>query len=299
MASTTATMTEDPGAGSQPVQALGALAGLGLLAALFAPTLRHFAYTWSSDDNYSHGFLVPFISLYFAREAARRGPIAPGGGAVLGSALLGLAVLGRLATILVPVGIVNDGALVLGLAGLIALLGGSAALGRFGFALGFLVFMIPLPVALYAAIASPLQDLVSRLGAALLEQIGIPVLRQGNMMTLPGGLPLFVAEACSGMRQLTGFLALTTAGAYLWSRPAWHRAAVIASAIPIALLANVLRVTLTGVIMYNFNPRYASGEFHTVEGLLMMGVGLALLGLECRLLDLLAAAVRPVAGEER
>jgi exosortase len=268
----------------------GAFACLGLLGLIFAPTLGHFAYTWATDENYSHGFLVPFISLYFANEAARRGPTRTRGGVGLGVALLAAAVLGRVVTTVVPIGIVSDLAFLLGLAGVLALMAGVEAIRRYGFALGFLVFMVPLPIALYTAIASPLQRMVSRVGAGLLSLCGIPVLVQGNMMTLPGDVQMFVAEACSGMRQLTGFLALTTAVAYLSARPAWYRAVLVASSIPIALTANVLRVTLTGLIMYHLNPELAMGQFHTAEGLLMLGFGLALLAGECLLLNLIAPA---------
>jgi exosortase len=114
---------------------------------------------------------------------------------------------------------------------------------------------------------------------------GVPVLCEGNRMTLPGGLQLFVAEACSGMRQLTGFLALTTAVAYLASRPGWYRWVVVVSALPIALSANIARIVLTGYIMHFVNPRFALGTYHTLEGLLMMGFGLLLLQAECGILD--------------
>jgi exosortase len=119
---------------------------------------------------------------------------------------------------------------------------------------------------------------------------GVPVLREGNKMTLPGGTQLFVAEACSGVRQLTGFLALTTAVAYLSRRPAWYRIVVILSAFPIALSANIARVVLTGYVMHFLNPQYASGAFHTLEGLLMMAFGLLLLNLECWVLQQIIAA---------
>ena len=280
---------------------LGGAACLGLLAALFWSPLQQLVFAWSTDDNYSHGFLVPPIALYFANEAARRGPIRARPGVAAGVALLAMAILGRLATVAIPVGIVADLSFVLGLAGLVSLLAGAGALGRFGFALGFLVFMIPLPVALYTTIASPLQLLVSKASAALLGATGIPVLREGNLLTLPGDVRMFVAEACSGMRQLTGFLALTTAVAYLTARPAWQRAALVASAVPVAMTANITRVTLTGWIMA-YDPHLAMGTFHTVEGLLMMGFGLSLLAAECWALNALgqllsAVAVAPEAVE--
>jgi exosortase len=267
------------------VDLFGIAACLGLMAWLFASNLRHFALIWSTDENYSHGFLVPLISVYFINEAMKRGPIVRTSGVGLGLTLIVLSVLGRLATVLVPVGFVADGALLLGIAGVCSLLGGTSSLRRFGFAIGFLVFMIPLPVALYALIASPLQLMVSQVASRLLNVIGIPVLCQGNFLTLPGDIRLFVAEACSGMRQLTGFLALTTAVAYGAGRPIWQRAAIVVASIPIALTANIVRVSLTGYISYKFDPRYASGAFHTLEGLLMMGFGLSMLYGGCRLLD--------------
>lgn len=263
----------------------GAAAAISLLALIFWSNLRHFLYSWSTDENYSHGFLVPFISLYFANQAAARGAVRVGGGVALGLALLCGALLLKLATVVIVVGTLGDLALLASLAGVCALLCGNEALRRYGFAIGFLVFMVPLPVALYAMIASPLQLMVSQFSSVVLNATGVPVLTEGNMMTLPGGVRMFVAEACSGMRQLTGFLALTAAVAYLANRPRWYRGAVVASALPIALTANIARVTLTGYIMYYVNPAYASGAYHTIEGLIMLGFGLALLRAGCWGLD--------------
>lgn len=270
------------------VTLLGALVAFGMLIAMFWPNIRHFVSIWSIDENYSHGFLVPLISLYFANEAARRGAIAMTSGTAIGVTLIALAILGRLATVVVPVGFAGDLSLLLGMAGIVALLFGRAALCRYGFAIAFLVFMIPLPVALYARIASPLQLTVSQVATVLLNFSGIPALCEGNMITLPGDNKMFVAEACSGMRQLTGFLALTTAWAYLVRRPGWYRMVLIASSIPIAMTANIVRVTLTGVISYRIDPKFTSGAFHTVEGLLMMAFGLVMLYGGCWVLDRIA-----------
>jgi exosortase len=267
------------------VTLLGAIGCLGILGLIFGSNIRHFLYVWSNDGNYSHGFLVPMISLYFANLAAKQGPTVVRRGVGLGVSLLAVSILGRLATILIPVGIVGDLSFLLGLAGIFALLLGTDVLRRYWFAFFFLIFMVPLPVALYARIASPLQLMVSQVATELLNATGIPVLREGNMMTLPRGVRMFVAEACSGMRQLTGFLALTVAVAYLAVRPAWYRVAVVSSAIPIAMTANVARVVLTGFIMHCINPEFASGAYHTAEGLLMMGLGLSLLRGECWMMD--------------
>jgi exosortase len=264
------------------------LGGLGCTAfflLLFRDVLGSFYYAWTTDENYSHGFLVPLIAAYFADQAARRGPVPVRGGSLIGSSMLALSVLIRLVMIPLPIPFVGQVGFILGLAGIFGLLFGNDALRRYWFAFTFLVFMVPLPVAVYSRMASPLQLLASQVAATVMNATGVPVLREGNHLTLPGGTELFVAEACSGMRQLTGFLALTTAVAYLSRRPPWYRGLIILSAAPIALTANITRVLLTGYIMHFFTPEYALGTFHTVEGLLMMGFGLLLLNVECWLLD--------------
>jgi exosortase len=263
----------------------GAVICVALFTLLFQNNLYHFYYAWTTDENYSHGFLVPLISLYFAALVARGGPVPVASGQWLGSLLLVVALLGRLVTIPLPIPFLGDIAFLVGLVGVFTLLCGTAALRRYWFCFFFLFFMVPLPVALYSKIASPLQLLASRVASTVMNATGVPVLCEGNRMTLPGGLQLFVAEACSGMRQLTGFLALTTAVAYLATRPVWYRVVIIISALPIALSANIARVMLTGYIMHCVNPRFALGTYHTLEGLLMMGFGLLLLHCECVILD--------------
>jgi len=273
---------------------LGALVCVILLGLIFGVNLEHFFHAWSTDENYSHGFLVPLLSLYFANQAARLGPVPIRGGTVLGMGLLLLSIVGRLGMVLVPIPFLGDLAFLIGLAGICALIAGTDVLKRYWFSFFFLLFMVPLPIALYTRIASPLQLLASQLSAHFLNLTGVPVLCEGNMMTLPGGVQMFVAEACSGMRQLTGFLALTAAVAYLAARPWWYRLAVVASAIPIALTANVARVILTGYIMYYVDQQYASGTYHTVEGLLMMGFGLTLLRGGCWVLDQILSLTKPI-----
>ena len=272
---------------------LGFFAAVGLLVAMFGSNLAHMVFVWSSDENYGHGFLVPLIALYFANEATRGGEFAYRPGTGVGVILLFGAILGRLATVVVPVGFVADLAMLAGLAGIVAIVFGGGALRRYGFAIGFLAFMVPLPIALYARIASPLQLSVSSMAAWLLNVVGVPALCEGNMITLPGDARLFVAEACSGMRQLTGFLALTTAWAYLVRRPIWYRVTLVAGSVPIAMAANVSRVAITGWITYRLDARYASGSFHTIEGLLMIGLGLVLLRAMCWTLDRIPGVLPP------
>jgi exosortase len=270
---------------AQRVTVIGGLICLTLYSIVFQDNLEHFYYAWTSDDNYSHGFLVPLLSLYFASQIVRRGPVEIQSGVLLGGILLGLALLVRLITIPLPIPFLGDLALLGGLAGMFTLILGIKALSRYWFVFFFLVFMVPLPIAMYSRIASPLQLLASRVASTVMSATGVPVLCEGNRMTLPGGVQMFVAEACSGMRQMTGFLALTAAVAYLTARPGWYRTIVVLAALPVALTANVARVVLTGYIMHFVNREYASGTYHTLEGILMMAFGLLLLNTVCSVLN--------------
>ncbi|MDG3007591.1 exosortase/archaeosortase family protein [Paludisphaera mucosa] len=272
---------------------LGAAACTALFALLFQESLRHFYRAWTTDDNYSHGFLVPLLSLYFAAQVYRRegAPASPEGrsGVWLGGLLLGGALLAHLVTVPLPIDFLGDLALLAALVGCFTIVAGPAALRRYWFPFSFLIFMVPLPIALYSRIASPLQLMASRVASGFMNATGVPVLCEGNRMTLPGGVQMFVAEACSGMRQLTGFLALAAAVAYLSRRPGWYRAVVVLSALPIALFANTTRVVATGYVMHYLDPRYAEGAYHTLEGVLLMGMGLLLLNSVCMLMDLFCA----------
>jgi exosortase len=270
---------------SHRVTIFGGLICLALFGILFRDNLWHFYYAWTTDDNYSHGFLVPLLSLYFASQIVRCGRVQIRSGVMLGGVLLGLSLVTRLITIPLPIPFLGDLALLVGLAGIFTMILGTSALARYWFVFFFLVFMVPLPIAMYSRIASPLQLLASRVASTVMSATGVPVLCEGNRMTLPGGAQLFVAEACSGMRQLTGFLALTTAVAYLTPRPRWYRTTIVLAALPIALTANVARVVLTGYIMHFVNREYASGAYHTLEGILMMAFGLLLLNTVCSMLN--------------
>ena len=271
-----------------------------LLCLLYRENLKHFTFVWSNDDNYSHGWLVPPLALFFANQAAGavKKTTTDSSTRVSGSYFPGIILLvcglaGRLVSVFLPIGLVADGSLFICFAGIVCIIYGRQTLQKYLFPIAFLCFMIPLPVALYTMLANPLQLVVSKAASVMMNAIGIPVLCEGNMMTLPGDIKMFVAEACSGMRQLTGFLALTAAVAYLSGKPFWYRLVLVASAIPVAMVANVARVIVTGMIMYYVDPNYAKGAWHTVEGMLLMFGGLALLQLEMGLLNLVSDLLAP------
>ena len=131
----------------------------------------HFYYAWTTDENYSHGFLVPLISLYFAALVAPAGPCPSSAGNGWAILLL-FRLLVRLVTIPLPIPFLGDIAFLVGLAGGFTLLCGAAAFRPYWFGFFFLIFMVPLPVALYSKIASPLQLLASRVASTVMNATG-------------------------------------------------------------------------------------------------------------------------------
>ena len=136
------------------------------------------------------------------------------------------------------------------------------------FPLVFLVLMIPLPALIYNQVTFPLQFLASRLASNSLELVGIPVLREGNVLVLPN-YSLEVVEACSGIRSLMSLIALAVAYGYFVEKRLWARTTLVVLMLPIAVASNALRVVGAGVVTYFWGPQYAEGFFHFFQGWLI------------------------------
>ncbi len=250
---------------------------------IFAPILYHMARHWKLVDDYSHGFLVAPLAVYFAwerRAALLRTPIEPSwwGLAPLALGALALAV-GRLGVELMAM----RTAFVLTLIGLISLLLGPKVFRVLMFPLLFLFLMIPLPQSLVNIIAFPLQLIAADSAVNALYLLGIPALREGNIIHLPD-TQLFVAEACSGLRSLMALGTLAVVFAYFFRKNAIERLLIVLSAIPVAILVNAFRVALTGVLTDRFGPAAAEGWIHQTEGFFTFGLAFAVLLLEAWLM---------------
>jgi EpsI family protein len=276
---------------------------LGLWVAIYFPTLVSLVRRWNSDANYSHGFLVPLVSVFLFKQSlestSSRASLNIAGGAIVGAIVSTLAMGLSIGTVLVPSVIVESASMLLALAGLALLIGGWNWWRHLWAPIGFLIFMVPWPSELYSKAAFPLQLFSSRVAAVILELCGLSVLRDGNLIHLPGQT-MHVAQACSGMRQLTAFLAIAACAALLVRRPLWYRVTLLISSVAIAFLVNVLRVTFTGLVIYSFGVRWTEGVLHTIEGLVMIVLGLGILLAEIRLLDWLMTSTpceSPEAGQ--
>jgi len=216
-----------------------------ILAALYFPIGQALAAQWWDDANYSHGFLVPLFSAFLVwRQRARLRVLAPRGSALglpvlLGG--LGLLVLGDLGS----ENFLMRSSLIVIVAGLVLFHLGTRVFRIILFPLSFLFFMVPLPGVVFYAVTFPLQRLAAEQAAWVLDLLGVPVLLDGNVIHL-SQISLGVTEACSGIRSLISLLAAAVAGAYLLLPSGWAMAVMVASAIPITILANVGRVVTTG-----------------------------------------------------
>jgi len=241
-----------------------------LLAAGYAPVLWRLAQQWEGDMG--HGVFVPVISAYLVwrkREELLAVKPAP--------SWLGLAVVlyGGLQLYIATLGaelFLARTAFIITLVGVVLLLGGPELVRKLAFPLFLLLFMVPIPAVVYNAITFPLQLLASRLAGDALMLLQIPVLREGNILELPEQR-LSVVEACSGIRSLLSLSFLCLVYGYFFEKRNWVRVVLFAATVPIAILANASRVTLTGILT-EVKPELAEGFFHSASGWVIFMVAL-------------------------
>jgi len=273
--------------------ALGMLTGLGVgLAWAYWPTFQALAQRWSHDPKYSHGFLVPVFALVLLWSRQGKIPRQPLEPSWWGATWLLTALCMRMAAGFFYLDALDGLSLLPALGGICLLLGGRAALRWSWPAIAFLAFMLPLPYRIDMALAGPLRQMATAASVYLLQTCGLPAFAEGNVIVVDD-LRLGVVDACSGLGMLMTFLALATAFAILIDRPLADRRILVASAIPIAVLANITRVTATALAHQSLGPGLANAIMHDLAGWLMMPLALGLLWLELRFLHRLLPATPP------
>jgi exosortase len=205
---------------------------------------------WYNDDNYSHGFLIVPVAAYLA--------------ATLIAGILGAELF------LTRVSIVGL------TAGTLLFVLGWQHLRILAFPVAFLLLMIPIPAIIFNQIAFPLQLVASQFGETTLKAFSIPVLREGNVIVL-ANTTLEVAEACSGIRSLVSLLTLGIVYGYFTDPRGWMRTLIALTTIPIAIVANGLRVAGTGIAAHYYGVEAATGFFHTFSGWLVFIFAFAML----------------------
>jgi len=246
-----------------------------LLITCYAPVLYGLIRQWATDEDVGHGFFVPAVAGFIVwrrrDELGAKPPVPNYWG-------LALVVFGAIQMLLGTLGaqiFVARTAFLISLTGAVLFLGGTRAVRIVAFPLFLLLFMFPIPAIVYSRVTLPLQLFASSVAETILNCVGIPVLRDGNVLELANER-LSVVEACSGIRSLMSLGFLSLIYAYFFDKKVWMRWVLLAATIPIAIAANASRVTLTGLLS-DYRPELARGVFHLLEGWVLFLVAIALL----------------------
>jgi exosortase len=257
------------------------------------PTLRGMAGRWWNEPQYSHGYVVPLFALallWMRRDRIQNAELRP---SLWGLIPLALGAGLRLVGAFYYMTFLDDLSLLPTLFGLAWLLGGATALRWAGPSIAFLAFMLPLSHSLTLAVSHPLQRIGTVVSTYTLQTIGLPALAEGNMILLDEH-KINVAEACSGLGMLMVFFALATGFVMVVRRPLLDTIILLVSAVPIAIAANVARITVTAILFRVADSKWAERFFHDFAGLvLMMPMALLLLWLELWLLGRLLVEPAP------
>src|SRR5581483_4242197 len=243
------------------------LALIAIVVAIFAfsGALGELVHRWTSEEEYSHGFLIPAVSVWLLWN--RRDVLLASFGR---PSWLGLVVI-LVAAIIQVVGeysslfILSDLAFILVLVGIALAAGGYPLLKTTFVAIAFLIFAIPLPYFIKSKLTLQLQLISSQLGVDVINWFQIPVYLEGNVIDL-GYYKLQVVEACSGLRYLYPLLSLSFLAAYLFQAPIWQRVLVFLSGIPITIGMNGFRIGMVGVTVDHWGPKMADEALHMFEG---------------------------------
>jgi len=247
-----------------------------LIAWLYASILFRLVEQWWHDPNFSHGIFVPLFALFVLWQNRTRLKSLPRAPSAWGLFVAALALCVLVVGVLGCEIFLARVSLLLLIAGLVVYFLGWRFFRAVLFPWAFLILMIPIPAILFNQITFPLQILASKLAAAVLPVAGVPVLREGNVINLPA-LPLEVAQACSGIRSLLSLMTLSIIYGYVAETRVAIRVLLALASIPIAVVANSLRIVGTGLLVQYWDPDKAEGFFHLFSGWLIFLVSLAML----------------------
>ncbi|WP_386685045.1 VPLPA-CTERM-specific exosortase XrtD [Loktanella sp. R86503] len=233
---------------------------------------------WMTPE-YSHGPLIPLISLYLFLRELRYAPPAPIGARVSrapGIAIIALGLVGGIFGNLVQIPDIVTYAFIIWVAGVVLTGFGWAQGRRHQLPVLHLVFMLPLPQFIYWKLTIFLQLVSSEMGVWFIQMAGIPVFLDGNVIDL-GVYKLQVAEACSGLRYLFPILSFSYLFAILYRGPFWHKAVMFAMAAPLTVCMNAFRIGMIGVLVDRYGIGQAEGFLHFFEGWVIFGTCIAIL----------------------
>jgi len=247
-----------------------------LVLYVYGPTFAGLFRQWLNDPNFGHGSLVPLFSAFVIWKRRRLLACLPPKPSWVGLAVVIFSLVMLVAGVLGAELFLARSSFIFLLAGLVILFCGWEYFRALLFPWGCLFLMVPIPSIVFSQITLPLQLLASKLAGYALALLGVPVLRSGNIITLPA-MSLEVAEACSGIRSLMSLITLAVIYGYFTESRLLLRGLLVVAAIPIAVAANGLRIVGTGLLVHYGNERLAEGFFHLFSGWLVFLMSLVML----------------------
>jgi exosortase A len=265
---------------------LGLLSGACFIYAYHSTFLWFYERYTNPDSHYSHGFLIPLISGYLIWKKKDHLQHTVLSSSRTGLVLVALALLIHIGSVWTHVYFTSGFSILLLFIGLSLSLFGIDFTKKISFALGFLLFMLPLPMGAIEAFSFPLKMMVSNLAASLLNMAGLPLYREGAVVHL-ARTTLTIDDPCSGIRSLISLLALGALIAYISNTTVLKKGILFVSAIPIAIFTNVLRVCALILAANLLGSQWAMPEhwFHTASGMGVFGISMVLLFLTMRVLE--------------
>lgn len=254
-----------------------------LLGLVYHRTVLQLVGVWRTNDSYSHGPLVPLVALALAwrnRERLRAAPAQPDARGLL---MVAVACLLLVVGMRADVFALEGWSLVVMAFGLALTFLGAARTRVLAFPIAYLGFMLTFPPVLVNQLSFALKEVTVAISTRLAEALGVLLRRDGMSLYLAGG-ELRVENPCSGLRSLIALLATGAVFAYLQPGSAWRRVLLFLSAVPVAMMANVVRITLLLLVAHYVGVREATGRFHDVSGIVLYAVALGGLLLVRRML---------------
>lgn len=252
--------------------------GILLLAflALYYPFIQTLMRDWDTNDNYSQGYFIPFVSAFMIWWVLKDLEINDLKPSNWGIAII---VLGLLQLFIAKVGseyFLQRTSMIIVLFGISFFLFGGRFTKTIWLPLVYLIFMVPLPAIIWNRIAFPMQLFASAITEDVVRFIGIPILREGNVLHL-AQTSLEVVDACSGLRSLVNILGLAVGLGFVMNKEAWKRWVLFLAAFPIAVIVNIIRLAGTAVLATRYGGDVARGFLHDFSGWLVFVAGIALL----------------------
>jgi exosortase len=251
------------------------VAALVVYILAFYPVLKSLILTWYNNEDYSHGFLIIPVSLYIIWEKRHFLAQVPRKASQSGLVFIILSLVIYAFAQITEVASLSSFSMIMLLAAVVIYLFGFTMLKELSFPLAFLLFMIPVPSQIYSALTINLQLFVTEASAWLAPLLGISLYHEGNVIHLPHRT-LQVVNACSGMRSIISLLAMSSIVAYFYLRSNPLRWVLFILGIPVAVVTNIVRVLVLIAAFHYFNSDLTAGTAHTVLGLVIFALALAL-----------------------